>query len=220
MLIDSRYRTATLIGILLACFNQLAGVNAINFYSKVIFADVFDSDNAVTIGTALTGVSQIIGVLIAPLLGAKLGLKTILVFGSGCCTVCMGLVAIFSTIDQSTLVLVFILLFLIAFQASQGSFFFTYVAEVAEDASVAWANFVLFTLILILSLVTQQLFDALGNDWAFGMFAFFNLFATITMQLVLKDISGMSKTESKLVYAKQQRSQSAQAYTAVASDRD
>lgn len=159
--------------------------------------------NAVTIGTSLTGLAQIIGVLIAPFLGQKFALKTILVWGTGACAIFMAFVALFSElIDQPNLVLIFILLFLMSFQASQGSFFFTYVAEIAEDAGVAWANFTLFTFILILSLTTGVLFDGLGTGFTFMVFAICNLIGTILYILILKDISGLSKTEIKSLYAK------------------
>ena len=191
-----------MIGVMMACFNQLSGLNAINFYSSVIFKSVFTSANAVTIGTSLTGVAQIIGVLIAPVVGLKLSLKTILVWGTAACTICMGCVALFSSlIDSPNLVLVFILLFLVFFQASQGSFFFTYVAEVAEDAGVAWANFTLFTFILIFAVSTQELFDAVGMGYAFMIFAICNLVATILYSLILKDISNLSKSEKKSLYS-------------------
>jgi len=75
-----------------------------------------DNPNAVTLGTSLTGVAQIIGVLLAPVLGQKLSLKTIIVWGTGACTIFMSFVALFSElIDQPILVLVFILLFLMSF---------------------------------------------------------------------------------------------------------
>ena len=113
----------------------------------------------------------------------------------------MGCVSLFShLIDEPTLVLVFILLFLVCFQASQGSFFFTYVAEIAEDAGIAWANFTLFTFVLIFALITQKLFDAVGIGYAFMIFAICNLLATVLYMFMLKDISNLSKQEVKNLY--------------------
>ena len=100
-------------------------------------------------------------------------------------------------VDEPVLVLVFICLFLVIFQATQGGFFFAYAAEVCEGAGVAWANFTLFTWILVYSLWTQQLFDALGNGYTFMIFAILNVFGTIMIQLVVKDIKDLSKAEIK-----------------------
>ena len=185
----------------MAMFNQLSGLNAINFYSTTIFESVFDSEKGQHIGTALTGLAQIVGVLIAPLLGSKFSLKTILVAGTACCTICMSAVAVFAKlIDKPNVELIFILLFLVCFQASQGSFFFTYVAEIAQDAGVGWANFTLFTFILIFALITQTLIKNLGIGYTYVLFACCNLAATIIMYFMLEDISGLSKEQVKELY--------------------
>ena len=58
VLVDSRYRCTTGIAVTLACFFQLSGLCAINFYSSTIFDEVFvGKANAVTIGTSLSGIA-------------------------------------------------------------------------------------------------------------------------------------------------------------------
>lgn len=186
----------------MAVLNQMSGLSALNFYAGSIFEDIFKGGNAVAYGTAMTGFAQIAGVLISPCLGKKFSVKKILVVGTACCTVCMGMVALFAgPLDVPILTLVFILLFLVCFQASQGSFFFTYVAETAEDAGVAWANCALFTMILIYALITQDLFNSLGTAWTFAIFAICNFVATILLHVLLADIQGLSKAEAKAIYA-------------------
>ena len=114
----------------------------------------------------------------------------------------MALVALFSNlVDAPNLVLVFLLLFLMSFQASQGSFFFTYVAEIGVDATVAWANFVMFCFVLVFALITQDLFDSLGSGYTFMLFAICNFIATITMSLMLKEIDSLSKSEKKAAFS-------------------
>ena len=73
-------------------------------------------------------------------------------------------------------------------------------AEIAEDAGIAWANFTLFTFVLIFALITQTLFNALHNGYTFMLFAICNLLATILYILLLKDISNLSKQEVKNLY--------------------
>jgi len=67
---------------------------------------------------------------------------------------------------------------------------------------VAWANFTLFTFILVFALITGSLFDDLGTGYTFMVFAICNLIGTMLYILVLKDISGLSKTEIKSLFAK------------------
>ena len=73
--------------------------------------------------------------------------------------------------------------------------------EIGADATIAWANFVLFSWVLIFALVTQTLFDSLGAGWTFSLFAVFNLVATAFMFFVLKDISGLSASEKKAIFS-------------------
>lgn len=115
MLTDPLYRKATYIGIILAIFNQICGINAICFYTKEIFESMFEDADAIKTGIAMTGVTQVIGVFMSPLLGKVLKVKTILVSGAAVCTICMSLVALFSKTGNNVLELVFISLFLISF---------------------------------------------------------------------------------------------------------
>ena len=100
----------------MAVLNQMSGLSALNFYAAVIFEDIFQGGNAVAYGTALTGFAQIVGVLLSTCLGSRMSLKKILIIGTACCAVCMGMVALFAgPINEPILTLVFILLFLVFF---------------------------------------------------------------------------------------------------------
>lgn len=66
----------------------MSGVNLISIYSTKLFADISDQsgdDGGFSIspgtGTALVGVFQFVGCLVAPLLGKCLGMKAIFVGG-------------------------------------------------------------------------------------------------------------------------------------------
>ena len=104
-------------------------------------------------------------------------------------------------IDKPDLVLIFILIFFMSFQATSGSFFFTYVAEIAQDSGVSLANFTIFSFILMFAYITNSLIDGLGSGYTFMLFAIFNLAATVLMLFLLKDISGLSKEEIKTLYS-------------------
>ena len=54
-----------------------------NFYSNEIFKNVFGAENpsATVYGSVMVGVAQLLGVLFAPLVGSKMGMKRIFVVG-------------------------------------------------------------------------------------------------------------------------------------------
>ena len=77
---DPRYRSATWISVIISIIFQLDGVNVLNFYSSVIFSTVLSKGNA-AIGSVLVGVAQILGVMLAPAIGSRVGMKKIFVIG-------------------------------------------------------------------------------------------------------------------------------------------
>ena len=89
---------------------------------------------------------------------------------------------------------------LLVFQATIGSNFFTYVAEIGTSPAMGLANFTLFTFILIISIITPIFFDDLGNPITFSIFAGFNLIGLVSNALILKDTSGLSKAELSQLY--------------------
>lgn len=71
----------------IAVFNQMSGVNLISIYSTKLFTDISSGGDGSGFsispgtGSALVGVFQFVGCLIAPLLGRCMGMKTIFVAG-------------------------------------------------------------------------------------------------------------------------------------------
>ena len=74
----------------------MSGLNAINFYSSTIFGEIFTGNNSVAIVKSLTGVVQLIGVFLAPVLAKLVSLKTTFLIGHGFAAVLFGLVVLFS----------------------------------------------------------------------------------------------------------------------------
>ena len=72
VLCDAKYRRATWLCVIMAVFNQLDGINVMNFYSNTIFENIFDKDakEAATYGSIMVGIAEIIGVLLAPAIGS------------------------------------------------------------------------------------------------------------------------------------------------------
>jgi len=112
-----KYSKATWICIIMAVFNQLDGANVLNFYSNTIFTEVFegDGDQSAVIGSVLVGVAQIFGVMLAPAIGSRVGMKKIFVAGQFAQSVGFGLVTLFSATNHDYALIGSILIFLVVF---------------------------------------------------------------------------------------------------------
>ena len=185
----------------MAMSNQLTGVNAINFYSSIIFGAIFTGDSAVTITKSLTGFVQVLGVCFAPCLARSVGLKTTFLIGHGSSMILLGAVTFLSAFADLPMVTGFlILVFMCMFQATIGSNFFPYIGEITTPSAISLAHAYLFVWVLIISLITPILFDIGPNDKpyigeasTFAIFTFCNIVSFISHHYLLKDTTGLSK---------------------------
>jgi len=109
VLCDSKYCVATWFAMALAFFNQFSGVNCITIYSSDLFENL--KMNPIT-GSALVGIFQLVGCLIATQLNKVLGMRAIFIGGEFIMSVSHLIVAIAVGQEANTLVLVFIMVFL------------------------------------------------------------------------------------------------------------
>ena len=96
---------------------------------------------------------------------------------------------------MSSAIIFFILLFLTTYQASQGSYFWSYVAQVAVDTANSIASMVLWSGVLTMALFSQYLFDELTILGTFYMFFGINSIGGIFVLLFMKETRGLSREQ-------------------------
>ena len=115
--------------------------------------------------------------------------------------VCHLLVGIFSAFDNNRGVIAMIIVFMVIYVITNGPIIWLYVSEIVSDAALGFCLFILWSFILLLSLLTNFLMDALtpkGVFWLFGVIslggAWFNFYYA-------KETNGLSDKEKKTLYA-------------------
>src|ERR1700760_2661687 len=97
-LFKREYRLPIFLAISIGLFNQLAGINAILYYSNYIFASAGFSQLSSSLQTVLIGLMNMLATLLGMSLIDKLGRKTLLLIGSVGMTLCLsGVAAVFFT---------------------------------------------------------------------------------------------------------------------------
>ena len=92
------------------------------------------------------------------------------------------------------------MIFLCVYQASMGSYFFPYVAQIAVDTANSVASMVLWTGILVMAAFSNTFFDKLGNAGTFYMFFGINIVGTIYVALLMKETKGKTREEQIGLY--------------------
>lgn len=124
-----RHRRPMILAVLLAVFNQLAGINAVLYYLNDIFAhagSVSPDRQAI-----LIGVANLIFTLLGMALIDRLGRKTLLLIGAAGMTFCLGsAAAVMFGVLGSALLLPALIGFIAFFATSQGAVIWVYLSEI------------------------------------------------------------------------------------------
>lgn len=129
----SRHRRPILLAVLLAMFNQLAGINAVLYYLNDIFAgagDVSPDRQAILIGCA-----NLAFTLLGMVLIDRVGRKTLLAVGAAGMTLCLSVAAavLFGAAARG-LLLPALVGFIAFFATSQGAVIWVYLSEIFPQA--------------------------------------------------------------------------------------
>jgi sugar porter (SP) family MFS transporter len=124
-----RHRRPMLLAILVAMFNQLAGINAVLYYLNDIFAraGALSPDRQ----AVLIGLANLIFTLVGMALIDRIGRKTLLLAGAAGMALCLAVAAgvLFGAIDKG-LMLPALIGFIAFFATSQGAVIWVYISEI------------------------------------------------------------------------------------------
>lgn len=130
-LFQKKYRLPIFLAVSIGLFNQLAGINAILYYSNFIFASAGFSEASAALQTVGVGVVNLLATLLGMTLIDKVGRTTLLLIGSiGTAIALSGTAAIFYTHTHQNLLVWCLVVFIIFFAISQGAVIWVYIAEV------------------------------------------------------------------------------------------
>jgi len=95
----------------------------------------------------------------------------------------------------STSTTIFILLFLMTYQATQGSYFWFYVAAVSVETANSISSMVLWGIVLMFATCSTFFLDGLGNEVTFYLFAGICFAGSAILCVAMKEIKGMTKEQ-------------------------
>jgi len=176
-------RTALIIGVVLAIFSQVTGINVIMYYAPEIFKATGDGSSSALLQTILVGGINVLMTIVAIKYVDRLGRKKLLLIGSAGMAVCLALIgyAFFAGLSAGYWVLAGILLYISFFAISLGPLTFVVVAEIfpthIRGRAMSVAIFFLWLSVYIVSQTFPMLLEAIGSAWTFWIYMVMSLFA-------------------------------------------
>jgi hypothetical protein len=126
--------------VVIAFFNNMTGIGIINIFSTTIFENVHKGQSLRTLSLKqenyYIGLSGLVGAILSLWTIRYLSRRAIFIGGHLIMAVLLFAVAYYIDVKRSELVLINLCAFIIVYQATQGSAFWIYVAEIVSSDSV------------------------------------------------------------------------------------
>jgi SP family arabinose:H+ symporter-like MFS transporter len=200
-LLTPKIKPLLIIGITLAVFQQITGINTIMYYAPKIFANVGQSNDSALLQTILIGGTNLVFALVAMLLIDRFGRKVLIIAGSaGMTTMLAGLSMLyFFQMTEGILVLVFILGYIAFFAASLGPALWVVAAELfpnrlrSKGMSVAIVS--LWIACTIVTIAFPIMLEQLSGGVTFLIFAIICLGSLIFVWCFVPETKGKTLEE-------------------------
>ncbi len=201
-------RPILLIGVLLAIFQQMTGINSIMYYAPIIFQKIGNGTSSALMQTIAVGAVNLTFTIVSLKLIDRWGRKPLLIVGAIGMVISLGVISIafFMHHYEGYLILVFILLFIASFAVSIGPVAWVVIAEIfpnkLRSKAMSVAIVTLWTFTFLVSLTFPIILDRLGGGAAFAIFGVMCLLLLFYVIFKLPETKGKSLEELERVLLK------------------
>jgi SP family galactose:H+ symporter-like MFS transporter len=206
-------RTALVVGVGLAIFQQLIGVNAVIYYTPIIFQDAgVSSANTAILAASFVGVVNVVATVVASLIIDKFGRRPLLLWGAVIMTVslvALGTIFVIGPNKAGYFILLVLCLYIAAFELSFGPIFGLMSAEIfltrvrAVGSSIStFANWVAN---LLVSVTFLSLVNGIGQSGTFWLYAAMGVLAFVFCQRMVPETKGKNLEEIEYYWEQQAR---------------
>jgi SP family galactose:H+ symporter-like MFS transporter len=191
-------RTALLVGVGLAIFQQAVGINTVIYYAPIIFQKAgFVSANSAILATSVVGIVNVVSTIIATFLLDRLGRRTLLLFGTALMVVALaalGVIFANSSSQTGIFTLITLIVYIFAFAISMGPVFWLMSAEIfptrVRAAGSSICSFSNWAANFLVSLTFLSLIRLFGSPLTFTLYALMGILALVFCWFLVPETSG------------------------------
>jgi SP family arabinose:H+ symporter-like MFS transporter len=207
-LFEKGFRTAIIIGVVLALFSQITGINAIMYYAPEILKSAGFGVDSALMQTVLIGVINSIFTFVAIKYIDKAGRKKLLlwgIFGMIVCLLVIGALYQFDALEGPWL-LIFILGFVACFASSLGPIPWVLISEIfptkVRGVAMSICIMVLWVGVMLISQFTPVLLSDLGPSYTFWLFMLNAIFLWVFTYRMIPETKGKTLEEIEMGWKK------------------
>lgn len=200
-------RFALIIGVMLAIFSQVTGINVIMYYAPEIFKATGDGSSSALLQTIWVGGVNLLMTIIAIRYVDRLGRRKLLLIGSFGMAVCLALIglAFYTGMSSGYGVLAGILLYISFFAISLGPLTFVVVAEIfptrVRGRAMSVAIFFLWLSVYVVSQTFPMLLERIGTAMTFWIYMAMSVLAYLFIWKVVPETKEKTLEEIQQMWA-------------------
>lgn len=185
-------RMALIMGMVLALFSQITGINAIIYFAPEIFKSIGFGAESAFLQTVTIGVINTLFTFVAIGLIDKLGRRTLLIYGiSGMIVSLVGVIICFWFGITGPWLLIFILAFIACFASSLGPIPWVLISEIfptkTRGVAMSFCTLILWVGVIFITQFTPVLLEAYGGALTFGIFLINAIILLIFVQMKMPE---------------------------------
>ena len=208
VLFTSGLQMAIVVGMFLAFFSQITGINAIIYYAPEIFKNIgFGADSAM-FQTVIIGSVNTIFTFVAIAFIDKYGRKTLLLWGISGMIICLGGVGLMFHFELSSgpWLLLFILGFIASFAMSLGPIPWVLISEIFptkfRGVAMSISILMLWIGVVLITQLTPILLESVGGAFTFWIFMFNAIVLIIFTYTMIPETKGKTLEEIAKMWKK------------------
>ena len=208
ILFTSGLRMAIVVGVFLAFFSQITGINAIIYYAPEIFKNIgFGADSAM-FQTVIIGTVNTIFTFVAIAFIDKYGRRTLLLWGISGMIICLGGVGLMFHFELSSgpWLLLFILGFIASFAMSLGPIPWVLISEIFptkfRGVAMSISILMLWIGVVLITQLTPILLESVGGAFTFWIFMFNAIVLIIFTYIMIPETKGKTLEEIAKMWKK------------------
>ena len=198
MLFSGRYRKPILFAVLLAAFNQLAGINAILYYAPKIFQQAGFGKDSAMLQSVGVGFTNLIFTILAMSLIDRFGRKTLMLVGSVGMIIFLSLTAsvFYHPAEENKALLFYLIGFIAFFAFSQGAVIWVFISEIfpnkVREKGQSLGTFTHWAMAAIITGIFPVVANRLGGGTSFVFFACMMVLQLLFVWKMMPETKGRS----------------------------
>ncbi len=203
-LFEPGLRMAMIVGVTLALFSQITGINAIIYYAPEIFKSVGFGTESAMFQTVIIGVVNTIFTFVAIKYIDRVGRRTLLLWGVSGMIFCLGGIGIlfYLELNAGFWLLVFILGFIASFASSLGPIPWVLISEIfptkTRGIAMSFAVFMIWIGVVLITQLTPMMLESLGGAFTFFVFMFNAIVLLVFTYKLVPETKGKTLEEIEL----------------------